>query len=141
MGEDYPGQKRQQDMFQYCMACSFALALTFGWVFDSVRVGWYTYLAGVVLTWLINIVEWGYFFDPATQWAEGKYLDVTSYWDLEARDRMAVNQLRDRLPKQRSQITMSGGPARMTISSRPMPEFRFKRWVLNPCSTKNLFSN
>nr|PNR54686.1 hypothetical protein PHYPA_005579 [Physcomitrium patens] len=140
MGEDFPGQKRQQDIFQYCVVCSFAMALTCGWAFRSVRIGCYAYLVGLVLTWLVNIVEWDYFFSPASSWNEGKYLDVTGYWELEARDRMSVNQLKDRVPKQRSQITMSGGPARMTISSRPMPEFRFKKWVPNPCLPKTLFS-
>lgn len=116
-------------MMQYSMACSFFAALVSGWAFQSMKTGWYTYLVGLFFTWLINVVEWGYFFAPPTTWSEGKFLDVTGYWELEARDRMAVNQAREPMPKlQRAQITLSGGPARMTISSRPpLPELRFKK--------------
>ena len=131
MGEDFPGQKRQQDNLQYSMAGSFFAALVSGFAFHSVKAGCYTYLVGLFFTWLINVVQWDYFFASPSSWSEGKYLDITGYYDLEARDRIALNQARGPMPKpQRSQITLFGGPAlRMTISSRPpLPELKGKKW-------------
>lgn len=131
MGEDFAGQKRQQDMMQYSMTASFLAALVSGWGFHSLKAGWYAFLVGLVFVWLLNVVEWDYFFAPPSSWSEGKFLDVTGYMDLETRDRMALNQARGPVPKQhRAQITLFGGPSsRMTISSRPpLPELRMKKW-------------
>ncbi|KAG0621029.1 hypothetical protein M758_4G262600 [Ceratodon purpureus] len=130
MGEDFPGQKRQQDVMAYSMASSFVAALVSGCVYQSVKTGWYTYLVGLFFTWLINVVEWSYFFAPQTSWSEGRYLDVAGYNDLEARDRMAFNQANGTMPKlRRGQITLFGGPAsRMTISSKaPLSDLRVKK--------------
>lgn len=131
MGEDFPGQKRKQDLMQYSMAGSFVAALVAGWISQSMRTGWHAYLVGLSVTWLINVVQWDYFFGPPGSWSEGKYLDVAGYCDLQARDRMAMNQARGPAPKlHRAQITLLGGPAsRMTISSRPpLPELKLKKW-------------
>lgn len=119
--EDYPGQKRQQDMLQFSLASSFAAAIVVGCAFHSLKAGWYTYLIGLFWTWLINIVDWDYFLCEPTSWSEGKYLDITGFFDLEMRDRS------HRITRQRSQITVSGGPPRMTISARELPELAFKR--------------
>lgn len=119
MGEDFAGQKRQQDMFQYCMTCSFFSALVSGLLFHSMRMGWYIYLVGLFFTWLINIVDWSYFLAEPTTWAEGKYLDIASCLELEALERVNMSQASSSPKMQRAQITLSGGPARMTISSRP----------------------
>ena len=132
MGEDFPGQKRQQDRLQYSIAGSFCTALVTGCAFTSIKAGWYAYLIGLIFTWVINIVQWDYFFAPPASWTEGKYLDITGFFDLEARERMALNHGRGSMPKpqRRSRITLFGGSAlEMTISSTPpSPKFTVKKW-------------
>lgn len=119
---EFPGQKRQQKTLQYCLLSSLTGSLASGYVFQSVKTGWYTYLLGLVLTWLITVVEWDYFLAESSSWSEGRYLTLQGYWDLEERARQIA------APKQpRAQITMSGGPAKMTISARPVPEPQFKK--------------
>jgi len=144
MGEDFVGQKRQQDLFQYSMTGSLVVALISGWFFQSLKTGWHAYLIGLFFTWLLNIVEWEYWFHEPTSWAEGRYLDSPGYWELEKMAAMnnhlaafasspspSSSSSSSSSPKlqQRAQITLSGGPARMTISSRPpSPLSRFKKW-------------
>lgn len=120
---EFPGQKRQQEALQYCLVSSLTGSVVSGYVFQSLKTGWYTYLLGLVVTWLITVVQWDYFLSEPSSWSEGRYLTLQGYWELEERARQIA------APKQlRAQITMSGGPAKMTISARPAPETKFKKF-------------
>jgi signal peptidase complex subunit 1 len=75
---DWQGQKLSEHLMQYLLLGSAIIAFLAGYLTSSYSTMLCTYLAGVIVTFLVTVPDWPFYNRKPLHWLEPMYADMPS---------------------------------------------------------------